>query len=50
MGHPFHRFIHSYVHQGRIGVLVEFGLEADFATRTQSSCGWPTMWPCTLQE
>jgi elongation factor Ts len=34
MFHPF-RLIRSYVHQGRIGVLVEFGLETDFAARTE---------------
>ena len=28
------RFIESYVHQGRIGVLVEFSLLMDFSTRT----------------
>jgi elongation factor Ts len=28
------RSIHSYVHHHRIGVLVEFGLETDFAERT----------------
>lgn len=26
------RVIHGYVHQGRIGVLVELGAESDFAT------------------
>lgn len=34
MFHPF-RLIRSYVHQGRIGVLVEFGMESDFAARTE---------------
>ena len=34
MGYPYHRFIVSYVHHGRVGVLVEFGSESDFATRT----------------
>jgi elongation factor Ts len=28
------RVIHSYVHQGRIGVLVELGTETDFAIRS----------------
>jgi elongation factor Ts len=29
---PFNRFIQSYVHQGRIGVLIEFGLETWLVT------------------
>jgi elongation factor Ts len=29
------RVIHSYVHQGRIGVLVELGTETDYAIRSQ---------------
>ena len=29
------RVIHSYVHQGRIGVLVELGTETHFAIRSQ---------------
>ncbi|BAV98472.1 hypothetical protein [Lysobacter enzymogenes] len=33
MFHP-HRCIHTYVHQHRIGALVEFGLSTDFAART----------------
>jgi len=32
--HP-HRYLHSYVHNGRIGVLVELGCESDFLIRTQ---------------
>jgi len=31
---PYERLIHSYVHQGRIGVLVELAAETDFATRS----------------
>jgi len=31
---PHHRFIAAYVHYGWIGVLVEFGAETKFATRT----------------
>jgi elongation factor Ts len=31
-----HRHLHSYVHNGRIGVLVEIGCETDFLTRTES--------------
>ena len=27
--HPYH-YLHSYVHNGRIGVLVEIGCESDF--------------------
>lgn len=34
MGYPYHRFICSYVHNGRVGVLVEFAVESDFTTRT----------------
>ena len=34
MGHPHRRFIASYVHHGRVGVLVEFGVETDFVTKT----------------
>jgi elongation factor Ts len=34
MGTPYHRHIVSYVHQGRVGVLVEFGVESDFCTKT----------------
>lgn len=33
MFYPLHS-IQSYVHMNRIGVLVEFGLETDFAERT----------------
>ncbi|MGO1073314.1 hypothetical protein [Lysobacter sp. CA199] len=33
MFYPVHS-IHSYVHGARIGVLVEFGLQTDFAERT----------------
>lgn len=32
--HP-HRHLHSYVHNGRIGVLVEIGCETDFLARTE---------------
>ena len=32
--HPPYRVIHSYVHQERIGVLVELAAETDFATRS----------------
>lgn len=28
--------IHAYVHQGRIGVLVEVGTDTDFAARTEA--------------
>ena len=31
--HPYH-YLHSYVHHGRIGVLVEIGCESDFIMRT----------------
>jgi elongation factor Ts len=31
--HPY-RYLHSYVHNGRIGVLVEIGCETDFLTGT----------------
>ena len=31
---PFNRFIQSYVHQGRIGVLIEFGLETWLVTES----------------
>jgi elongation factor Ts len=31
---PHERVIHAYVHQGRIGVLVELGADSDFALRT----------------
>ncbi|KRD39858.1 hypothetical protein ASE35_05930 [Lysobacter sp. Root916] len=34
MSYPLHS-IHGYVHLSRIGVLVEFGLETDFAERTE---------------
>jgi elongation factor Ts len=33
--HPY-RYLHSYVHNGRIGVLVEIGCESDFVIRTES--------------
>lgn len=33
--HPYH-YLHSYVHNGRIGVLVELGCESDFLIRTES--------------
>lgn len=29
-----HRYLHSYVHRGRIGVLVEVGCDTDFLVRT----------------
>src|SRR5215831_14565497 len=32
--HPY-RYLHSYVHNGRIGVLVEIGCESDFLIRTE---------------
>jgi elongation factor Ts len=32
--HPYH-YLHSYVHNGRIGVLVEFGCESDFLIRME---------------
>jgi elongation factor Ts len=32
--HPY-RHLHAYVHNGRIGVLVEVGCETDFVTRTE---------------
>jgi translation elongation factor EF-Ts len=34
MGIPNHPFIAAYAHYGWIGVLVEFGTETKFATRT----------------
>jgi len=30
----FERVIHSYVHNGRIGVLIELAAETDFCIRT----------------
>jgi len=33
--HPHHRFIQSYCHQGRIGVLIEFGLETWLVTQRE---------------
>jgi elongation factor Ts len=33
--HPY-RYLHSYVHNGRIGVLVELGCESDFLLRTEA--------------
>ena len=33
------RTIHAYVHQGRIGVLVEIATETDFAARTDEFAG-----------
>ena len=36
--HPF-RFLFSYVHNGRIGVLVEMGCETDYLTYTQEFQG-----------
>lgn len=33
--HPYH-YLHSYVHNGRIGVLVEFGCESDFLIRMEA--------------
>ena len=33
--YPYH-YLHSYVHNGRIGVLVEIGCESDFVIRTES--------------
>ena len=33
--HPF-RYLHSYVHNGRIGVLVEIGCESDFLFRNDA--------------
>jgi elongation factor Ts len=32
---PTYRFIHAYVHQGRIGVLVEIGTETMVVTSTE---------------
>jgi elongation factor Ts len=32
--HPY-RYLHSYVHNGRIGVLLEVGCESDFLFRTK---------------
>lgn len=32
--YPYH-YLHSYVHNGRIGVLVEIGCESDFIIRTE---------------
>lgn len=32
--HPY-PYLHSYVHNGRIGVLVELGCESDFLIRTE---------------
>lgn len=33
---PFiHRHLRSYVHNGRVGVLVEFGCNSDFTVRTE---------------
>jgi elongation factor Ts len=32
---PYH-YLHSYVHNGRIGVLVEFGCESDFLIRMEA--------------
>ena len=31
----FERVIHSYVHNGRIGVLVELGMQSDFTARLE---------------
>ena len=31
-----HRHLHAYVHNGRIGVLLEIGCESDFAPRTDT--------------
>lgn len=39
MFHP-HRCIHTYVHQHRMGALVEFGLTTDFAARTDEFAGF----------
>jgi elongation factor Ts len=36
--HPY-RFLFSYVHNGRIGVLVEMGCETDYLTHTQEFRG-----------
>jgi elongation factor Ts len=33
--YPHHRFIQSYCHQGRIGVLIEFGLETWLVTQRE---------------
>ncbi len=33
--YPHHRFIQSYCHQGRIGVLIEFGLETWLVTQQE---------------
>jgi elongation factor Ts len=35
MGAPSFRFISSYVHHGRVGVLVEFGMQSDFTVKTE---------------
>jgi elongation factor Ts len=36
MGNVYpHYYLHSYVHNGRIGVLVEIGCESDFTIRTE---------------
>lgn len=32
---PIYRILNSYVHHGRIGVLVEFGCDSDFLTTTE---------------
>lgn len=32
---PLHRVLNSYVHLGRIGVLVEFGCDTDFLASTE---------------
>lgn len=36
MAHMYtYHYLHSYVHNGRIGVLVEIGCESDFTTRME---------------
>lgn len=34
--YPHHRFIQSYCHHGRIGVLIEFGLETWLVTQQEA--------------
>jgi translation elongation factor EF-Ts len=37
--YPYHRYVHSYVHGGRVGALVEFGLETHMVTESAEFLG-----------